>query len=142
MHYKITIFGACAPYPYPYNELHRLSRKERKMTCHQNPDPDRHTLNWDKVHVSNAGYFNYHGLHIAKRTQFQGLPWPGTCRCLFLKRQDRKWIMNTPSLYILWNNTSQEKYFTTGPWIKPVNSWSLCNKFVTEPIQPNGNLNC
>ena len=39
MHYKITIFGACAPYPILIyrTELHRLSRKERKMTCHQNP---------------------------------------------------------------------------------------------------------
>ena len=39
MHYKITIFGACATYPRLYIELHRLSRKERKMTCHQNPGP-------------------------------------------------------------------------------------------------------
>ena len=30
MHYKITIFGN-------NYYLHRLSRKERKMTCHQNP---------------------------------------------------------------------------------------------------------
>ena len=40
MHYKITNFGACAPYPYV--ELHRLFRKERKMKCHQNPGPDHY----------------------------------------------------------------------------------------------------
>ena len=38
MHYKITIFGACAPYPY-HIELHRLPRKGKKMTYHQNPGP-------------------------------------------------------------------------------------------------------
>ena len=37
MYSKLTIFGACAPYP--YIELHCLSRKERKMRCHQNPGP-------------------------------------------------------------------------------------------------------
>ena len=38
MRYKI-IFGAHAPYPrlVGYIELYRLSRKEIKMTCHQNP---------------------------------------------------------------------------------------------------------
>ena len=40
MHYKITIFGACAPYA--RYELHLLSRMERKMTCHQNPGPGYH----------------------------------------------------------------------------------------------------
>ena len=41
MHYRITIFGVCGPYPrLIYIELHRPSRKERKMTCHQNPGPD------------------------------------------------------------------------------------------------------
>ena len=39
MRYKMTIFGACAPYP-RLIELRRLSRKERKMTSHENPGPD------------------------------------------------------------------------------------------------------
>ena len=35
MHYKLTIFGACAP----YSRLYRLSCKKSEMTCHQNPGP-------------------------------------------------------------------------------------------------------
>ena len=43
MHYKLTILGACAPYSrLIYIEFHSLSRKERKMTCHQNPGPAYH----------------------------------------------------------------------------------------------------
>ena len=40
MHYKLAIFGACAPYPRKiYIEIHRLSRKETKITRHQNLGP-------------------------------------------------------------------------------------------------------
>ena len=37
-HYKITILEACAIQD-QHIKLHRLSHKERKITCHQNPGP-------------------------------------------------------------------------------------------------------
>ena len=47
MYYKITIYGACTPYP--YIELHCLFCKERKMTYHQNLGP---VCQFDEVAIS------------------------------------------------------------------------------------------
>ena len=78
MDYKITIFGACAPYPrliiksgneeeltcfnkYRETILHRLSRKERMMTSHQNPGPDHYNL-------KQKGTENYVGFDLDRIT--------------------------------------------------------------------------
>ena len=55
MYYKITIFGACAPHPrLIYRiELHRLSRKEKKMTCHQNLGPAYDIILQGSISVDN-----------------------------------------------------------------------------------------
>ena len=41
MHYKITIFGVCAPYPRLIYCIASSISQERKMTCHQNPEIER-----------------------------------------------------------------------------------------------------
>ena len=46
MHYKIAIFGACAPYPrLIYWIASSISQgKKNDMTCHQNPGPDNYLV--------------------------------------------------------------------------------------------------
>jgi hypothetical protein len=69
MHYKITIFGASAPNPrLIYRiELHRLSRKERKMTCHQNPGPghDEHLVVTSRI--TSMFYYRLQGGSIVEK---------------------------------------------------------------------------
>ena len=43
MQYKITILEPGLHIQDLYIELHHLSRKERKMTCHQNPGSDNNS---------------------------------------------------------------------------------------------------